>query len=46
MECREWHRFFKLGNAIHPDAPKNLPYICPYCNGSKEIKAGIRRLTK
>jgi|TARA_Y100000310_G_C20683511_1_gene817540 hypothetical protein len=46
IECREWHRFFELGNAIHPDAPKNLPYICPYCNGSKEIKSGLRRLSK
>ncbi len=46
MECREWHRFFELSNVIHPDAPKNLPYICPYCNGSEEIKAGLRRLTK
>lgn len=43
IECREWHRFFALSNSIHPDAPKNLPYICSYCNASREIKAGLRR---
>ncbi len=32
----------KLRNAIHPDSPKNIPYICHYFNASKQIKAGLR----
>jgi len=41
LECREWHRFCETLNLIHPDAPKSLPYLCPYCNASKEIKSGL-----
>jgi len=41
LECREWHRFFDINNSIHPDAPNNLPYKCPYCNAAKEISNEI-----
>ena len=43
LECREWHRFFNIKNSIHPDAPNNIPYICPYCNGAKEIHQGLKK---
>jgi hypothetical protein len=42
-ECLEWHnRGACLCNQIHPDAPRNIPYVCPYCNtlSNFEIIAG------
>ena len=43
LECREWHRFAHLFNRIHPDSPKILPYLCPYCIAGKEYREWIRR---
>lgn len=39
LECRERHRLRKLNNKIHPNAPKRLPYRCPYCGIEKEFKS-------
>jgi hypothetical protein len=35
IECREWHNDIQLDNKVHPRAPKNLPYECPYCKKNK-----------
>jgi hypothetical protein len=32
LECMEWHlRADHTYNKIHPDSPRHLPYVCPYC---------------
>lgn len=36
-ECREWHAIPGLENKIHPDAPKRLPYTCPYCGAGRDV---------
>lgn len=37
LECQEWHNRACVYNLIHPDSPRNLPYICPYCLTQKEF---------
>lgn len=41
VECREWHIFQpNLDNRKHPEAPPNLPYLCPYCLATPRFSDG------
>ncbi len=46
VECRGWHLFTRLANAIHPGAPRNLPYKCPYCIARMEFAEYLRRVNQ
>jgi len=37
-ECELWHKFASLDNQIHPDAPRRLPYHCPFCLTKNNFK--------
>ena len=42
IECREYHLCDNLTNKDHPNAPRHLPYSCPYpfCDHNKNTKRG------
>jgi hypothetical protein len=42
MECKVYHNLRPVDNRMHPDAPDNTNYTCPFC--PKEHSAVYRQL--
>ena len=40
IECREYHLCDNLTNKDHPNAPRHLPYSCPYCEHCNKANRG------
>jgi len=37
-ECELFHNHNSAVNKMHPDAPRNLPYFCPFCLTHKNFE--------